>query len=251
MSDTVAAEPAAVTPDDADERLAYRGVFQRLFIRPEIGAMIGAVGIWVFFWAVAIPFGTANGTAGILDVAATLGIMAVAVSMLMIGGEFDLSSGANTGAMGILMILLVKETGDLGGAGLSLWLAIPISFLVAMGIGYFNGWMVEKTALPSFIITLATFFVLRGAKLGFSKLIVDQIQVGRTDEGQGYDFWRPIFAAPTSMPRICGWQTSPRHGCARPSSPRRICSRPGSSGRISPRRTCPAATASSASFWTR
>ena len=195
MSDTVAAEPAAVTPDDADERLAYRGVFQRLFIRPELGAMIGAVGIWVFFWAVAIPFGTANGTAGILDVAATLGIMAVAVSMLMIGGEFDLSSGANTGAMGILMILLVKETGDLGGAGLSLWLAIPISFLVAMGIGYFNGWMVEKTALPSFIITLATFFVLRGAKLGFSKLIVDQIQVGRTDEGQGYDFWRPIFAA--------------------------------------------------------
>ena len=178
-----------------DERLSYRGVFQRLFIRPEIGAMIGAIGIWVFFWAVAIPFGTANGTAGILDVAATLGIMAVAVSMLMIGGEFDLSSGANTGAMAILMILLVKETGDLGGAGLSLWIAIPLSFLVAMGIGYFNGTMVERTALPSFIITLATFFVLRGAKLGFSKLIVDQIQVGRTDEGQGYDFWQPIFAA--------------------------------------------------------
>ncbi len=179
---------------DGDERLAYRGVFQRLFIRPEIGALIGAVGIWVFFWAVSIPFGTANGTAGLLDVAATLGIMAVAVSMLMIGGEFDLSSGANTGAMGILVILLVKETGDLGGAGLSLWIAIPISFLAAMGIGYFNGTMVERTALPSFIVTLGTFFVLKGAKLGFSKLIVDQIQVGRTDEGQGYDFWQPIFA---------------------------------------------------------
>ena len=120
--------------------------------------------------------------------------MAVAVSMLMIGGEFDLSSGANTGAMGILVVLLVKETGDLGGAGLSLWFAIPISFLAAMGIGYFNGTMVERTALPSFIVTLGTFFVLRGMKLGFSKLIVDQIQVGRTDEGHGYDFWRPIFA---------------------------------------------------------
>jgi simple sugar transport system permease protein len=178
-----------------DERLAYRGVFQRLFIRPEIGAAIGAIAIWIFFWAVAGKFGTAGGTSSILDVAATLGIMAVAVSMLMIGGEFDLSSGSNTGAMGILTIMLVKETGDLGGAGLNLWIAIPISFAVAMGIGYFNGTMVERTKLPSFIVTLGTFFVLKGAKLGFSKLIVDQIQVGRIDEGGGHEFWRKIFAA--------------------------------------------------------
>ncbi len=177
-----------------DERLAYRGVFQRLFIRPEIGALLGAVGIWLFFWAVAVPFGNANGAAGILDYASTLGIMAVAVSMLMIGGEFDLSSGASTGAMGMLIILLVKETGDMGGAGLPYVVAIPLSFAVAMAIGFFNGWMVEKTALPSFIITLATFFVLKGAKLGFAKLIVDQIQVGRADEGAGYDFFQKIFA---------------------------------------------------------
>ena len=200
MSDTAVpeAQPAgapAEHDDEGDERLAYCGLFQRLFIRPEIGAMIGALAIWVFFWAVAIPFGTAGGTASTLDLASTLGIMAVAVSMLMIGGEFDLSAGANTGAMGIVVILLVKETGDLGGAGLSLWIAIPISFLVAMGIGYFNGSMVERTALPSFIVTLGTFFVLKGAKLGFSKLIVDQIQVGRIDEGHGYDFWRKIFAS--------------------------------------------------------
>lgn len=194
MSESTVAAATDAMASGGDERLAYRGVFQRLFIRPEIGALIGAVAIWVFFWAVSVPFGTANGTAGLLDVAATLGIMAVAVSMLMIGGEFDLSSGANTGAMGILVVLLVKETGDLGGAGLSLWFAIPISFIAAMGIGYFNGMMVERTALPSFIVTLGTFFVLRGMKLGFSKLIVDQIQVGRTDEGHGYGFWRPIFA---------------------------------------------------------
>jgi simple sugar transport system permease protein len=193
MTDVIVAVPPAT--DVSDERLAYRSVIQRLFIRPEIGAIIGAVAIWVFFWGVAGQFGTVGGTSTVLDVAATLGIMAVAVSMLMIGGEFDLSSGANTGAMGILTILLVKETGELGGAGLSLWIAIPLSFVVAMGIGFFNGFMVERTRLPSFIVTLGTFFVLRGAKLGFSKLIVDQIQVGRIDEGHGYDFWREIFAS--------------------------------------------------------
>ncbi|MEM8746278.1 MAG: hypothetical protein AAGF91_06225 [Actinomycetota bacterium] len=185
----------AASAAGGDERLAYRGVFQRLFIRPEIGAMIGVIGIWVFFWAVSVPFGTANGASNILDFAATLGIMAVAVSMLMVGGEFDLSSGANTGAMGILVILLTKEIGDFGGAGLPLVVGIPLSFAIAMAIGFFNGWMVERTKLPSFIVTLGTFFVLRGMKLGFSKLIVDQIQVGDIRDASGYSFFRPIFAA--------------------------------------------------------
>ena len=191
MSDSTA--PAKVVADD--ERLAYRSVFQRIFIRPEVGAMIGAVGIWTFFWAVSDTFGTAGGTFGWLDIAATLGIMAVAVSMLMIGGEFDLSSGAMTGAMGILIILMVKETGDLGGLGLPLTIAIPLSLAIALGIGYLNGYMVERTGQPSFIITLATFFALKGLKLGLSKRFVDQIQVGTTDEAADFDVFRPIFAA--------------------------------------------------------
>lgn len=178
-----------------DERLAHRGPFQRLLGQPEIGAVIGAVAVWAFFWAVTRNFGTAGGAQGILDVSATLGIMAVAVAMLMIGGEFDLSAGAMTGATGMLVILLVKDVGELGGAGLNLWIALPISLAVALGVGWFNGTMVERTALPSFIVTLATFFILKGVKLGFSKLIVGQIQVGRIDEGEGYEFWARIFSA--------------------------------------------------------
>ncbi len=170
-------------------------MFQRLLVRPEIGAIIGAIAIWIFFWAVSVPFGTAGGASNILDLSATLGIMAVAVSMLMIGGEFDLSSGAATGALGIATILLVKDTGALGGAGLNMSIAIPLSLALALFIGWFNGTMVERTSLPSFIVTLGTFFILKGAKLGISKLVVDQIQVGRIDEGAGYSFWRKIFAS--------------------------------------------------------
>ena len=56
---------AAVSASAAgsDERLAYRGVFARMLVRPEIGAAIAAVAIWVFFWAVSVPFGLAGGTA--------------------------------------------------------------------------------------------------------------------------------------------------------------------------------------------
>ncbi|HZB40420.1 MAG TPA: hypothetical protein VE487_05620 [Ilumatobacter sp.] len=186
--------PSAV--EGQDERLAYRGLFQRMFIRPEIGALIGVVGIWVFFWAVTVPFGTANGASNLIDYASSpLGIMAVAVSMLMIGGEFDLSAGAMTGAMGILVIMLSKEAGEFGGAGLTLWVAIPLSLAVALSIGYMNGWLVEKTRLPSFTITLATYYVLIGAKLGFSKLIVDQVQVGDISDANGYGFWNKVFAS--------------------------------------------------------
>jgi ribose/xylose/arabinose/galactoside ABC-type transport system permease subunit len=198
MSEPTPSAAAAATAAMAaagDERLAYRGIFQRLFIRPEIGALIGVVGIWVFFWAVTVPFGTANGASNLIDNASTLGIMAVAVSLLMIGGEFDLSAGAMTGSMGILVIMLSKEAGEFGGAGLNLWIAIPISFAVALGIGFMNGFLVERTKLPSFIITLGTYYVLIGAKLGFSKLIVDQIQVGDISNAEGHDFWVKIFAS--------------------------------------------------------
>ena len=185
----------AASAAGGDERLAYRSVFQRLFVRPEVGGLIGAAGIWIFFWAASGTFGTVGQTFTWLDTAATLGIMAVAVSMLMIGGEFDLSSGAMTGAMGMLIIYLVKETGELGGLGFPMLLAIPLSLLVALGIGYLNGFMVERTGQPSFIITLGTFFALIGLKLGLSKRFVGQIQIGRTDEASDFDFFRPIFAA--------------------------------------------------------
>jgi ribose/xylose/arabinose/galactoside ABC-type transport system permease subunit len=181
--------------DSTDERLAYRGPIQRLLTRPEIGALVGAAVIWVYFWTVSEVFGTAAGTANYLDVSATLGIMAVAVSMLMIGGEFDLSAGAMTGATGILVVLLVIAPGEFGGAGLSLWIAIPLVLAFALGVGWFNGTVVEKTGLPSFIVTLATFFVLIGAKLGFAKLFTSKVIVEGLNEGSGYAFWSKIFGS--------------------------------------------------------
>ena len=185
---TPAEEPA--TPAPVDERLGFRGPIQRVLVRPEIGALVGTTAVWVFFWSVAEAFGTAAGTANYLDVAAVLGIMAVAVSLLMIGGEFDLSSGAMTGATAMLVILLSKEVGANGGAGLSLYVAVPLAFLFALTIGWFNGTIVEKTRLPSFIVTLGTFFMLIGAKLSFAKLFSGQVTVEGLNEAKGYDFWR-------------------------------------------------------------
>ena len=192
MADTTTDKPTESTDVGGDERLAHRGPIQTLLTRPEIGALLGAVGVWVLFWLVSAPFGTVGGTANFLDVAAYLGLMAVPVALLMIGGEFDLSSGAMTGATAIFAILLAN---DISGAGLGLHVAVPLSLAFALAIGWFNGTLVEKTSLPSFIVTLGTFFMLIGAKLGFSKLFTNKVLVEGLDEAEGYDFWNGIFGA--------------------------------------------------------
>ena len=197
MADTTAAAPADGGADEGDERLAHRGPIQTLLTRPEIGALLGLVGVGVMFWLVAGQFGTVGGIANYLDTAAILGIMAVPVALLMIGGEFDLSSGAMTGAAAMVVVLLSIDPAS-GGAGLNLFIAVPLTLALALTIGWFNGTVVDRTSLPSFIVTLGTFFILWGGKLGFAKLFTDKVIVG--DGGQlkdagGFDFWSSIFGA--------------------------------------------------------
>jgi simple sugar transport system permease protein len=172
----------------ADERLAQVGMVRGLFRRVEIGALIGAVAVWIFF-AVIAPENwiTLTGVSRILDPASTLGIMAIAVALLMIGGEFDLSTGVMTGTTGLVAGLLSTRM------GWPLWAAIFVSLLFALAIGYLNGLMVIKTGLPSFIVTLATFFVLRGANVGVTRLVTEQVYVGAIDKTAGFDSARAFF----------------------------------------------------------
>jgi ribose/xylose/arabinose/galactoside ABC-type transport system permease subunit len=180
-----------VTPlKPSDERITYRGPLKRLLISPEIGALIGAVVVWAFFWGNGDKFGTAGSTANFLDVAAPLGIMAVAISLLMIGGEYDLSAGVMTGASGVTIALMAKYFTD---GGISLWVCIPAAFLLAGCVGWWNGFLVNKTGLPSFIVTLGSFFVIKGANLVFSKRINSLVNVSDVDKAHGYKFFKAVL----------------------------------------------------------
>jgi simple sugar transport system permease protein len=136
----------------------------RLLRRPELGSLLGAIAVFLLF---AITDSSANhlwlkqtGLAAWTQQAAFFGIVAVPVGLLMIGGEFDLSTGVMTGVTAIVMALLV------GKYHWSAWTAIIGTIVFATIIGLINGYVVVKTKLPSFIVTLATFFVLRGASVG-------------------------------------------------------------------------------------
>lgn len=179
MSDASTESKPAV---GGDERISHRGPLQRWLVSPEIGALIGAVIVWAFFWGNARTFGEADSTLNWLDVAAPLGIMAVAIALLMIGGEFDLSAGVMTGATAILIGLMATY---FGGEGIHIGWAIGAAFLAAAAVGWFNGFMVNRTGLPSFIVTLATFFVLRGVMLVMSKRLAGKVQVAEILDQEG------------------------------------------------------------------
>ncbi|WP_084285571.1 ABC transporter permease [Solirubrobacter soli] len=191
MSPKVAPAPAAVAAQEAkpvgDERLANISLLHRALRRPEIGALLAAIVVAIFFWSQNSLFLQLDGIANWTDVAATIGIPAVAVALLMIGGEFDLSAGVITGSAGLCVGILATEV------GMNIWLAIVITLIAAAGIGFLNGYMVMRTKLPSFIVTLATFFILQGVNLGVTKAITNQVSVTGLDTAAGYDGAKKIF----------------------------------------------------------
>jgi simple sugar transport system permease protein len=188
MSKTAPSAEAAPPPTPvADERLANISLAARILRRPEIGALLAAVVIAIFFWTQNSLFLKLDGISNWTDVASTIGMPSVAVALLMIGGEFDLSAGVMTGSAGLMLGILATEV------GMNIWIAIVLTLIAAAGVGFVNGYMVMRTKLPSFIVTLATFFILQGVNLGVTKAITNQVLVSGLDTAKGYDSANKIF----------------------------------------------------------
>jgi simple sugar transport system permease protein len=170
-----------------DERLSNISTTARIMRRPEIGALLAAIVVAIFFWTQSSLFLKLDGIANWSDVASTIGIPAVVVALLMIGGEFDLSAGVMTGSAGLMLGILATEV------GMNIWIAIVLTLIAATAVGFLNGYMVMRTKLPSFIVTLATFFILQGVNLGVTKAITNQVTVSGLDLAKGYDSANKIF----------------------------------------------------------
>ncbi|MQA07809.1 MAG: ABC transporter permease [Pseudonocardiaceae bacterium] len=176
-----------------DERMTKPRLMDRLIVRPEIGALIGAVVVFLFFSVVTERFLTAPGVATWLDDSATLGIMAVAVAMLMIGGEFDLSAGVMTASTALVTAIFATSV------GLNVWLAMLLSLVFALTVGAINGMLVMRTGLPSFIITLGMFLALQGLNLGVTKLVTGTVQVSGIATADGYESAGYFLASTINM----------------------------------------------------
>jgi simple sugar transport system permease protein len=180
-------------PVPADERVAKRNPFQKLLARPEVGALVGAIVLFVFFASVSQTFIQPNAFATVLYGSSTIGIMAVGVSLLMIGGEFDLSTGVAVISSALTASLFSWYFST------NVWVGVLLALAVSLSIGFINGWILIKTKLPSFIVTLATFLMLTGLNLGLTRLIGGSVSSPSISSMDGFDSARAIFASSVNI----------------------------------------------------
>ena len=177
------------------DRLAKRGWFKNLVFRPEIGpfgVMILLLLALGFFSIPASedtwnPFAgegfNALGIRNNLRLIAQLGIIAIGAGLLIIAGEFDLSIGSMIGFAGMCMAIMLKwgfylylpyftfVDGSLPSLQWTLVFSIPVvTPIIAIAItlcftlffGWLIGFIVVRTGLASFIVSLSFLFFLRG-----------------------------------------------------------------------------------------
>jgi simple sugar transport system permease protein len=187
MSSTLETRPAPAPA--ADERYARRSLLSRLLTRPEVGALLGAIVIYIIFFAVAPPFRQLESLSSVLYVSSTFGIPAVAVALLMIGGEFDLSAGVAVTTSALFASIFAYQFTT------NMWVGVAVSLVVALVVGFINGYLVVKTGIPSFLVTLGTFFMLRGINLAMTKSITGNVATNDVSNIDGFSSAQKVFAS--------------------------------------------------------
>lgn len=175
-------------PPALDERVGKRNMVSTLLGRPEIGALVGAIVLFIFFAIVAPVFLQANSFATVLYGSSTIGIMAVGVALLMIGGEFDLSAGVAVISSALTASLFSWYFST------NVWVGVGLALVVSLAIGFVNGWILMKTKLPSFIVTLATFLMLTGLNLALTRLIGGSVATPSIANMAGFNSAQAVFA---------------------------------------------------------
>jgi ribose/xylose/arabinose/galactoside ABC-type transport system permease subunit len=185
MTQSLQASQAPTAPARPQPR--RKPLTSTLLARPEIGALAAAIIIFVLFLVVAPPFRSPAALSTVLYDSSTIGIMAVGVALLMIGGEFDLSAGVAVIASALTASMISYQL------GLNLWVGAFVALALALLVGFINGYLVVKTGIPSFLITLSTFFMLQGLNLGITKLITGTVSTQSISAMDGYGALKAWF----------------------------------------------------------
>ncbi|MEZ0172418.1 ABC transporter permease [Microvirga sp. TS319] len=192
--------PAPAIKQIQDERLKEVSLLTKIMRRPELGALAGLILVAIFFLSTAdASMFSLAGVMNILSPASQLGILAIAAALLMIGGEFDLSIGSMVAFTGLVFGSFITLT------GWPLLLAIAATFAVAAVLGGLNGQIVIRTRLPSFIVTLAFLFILRGLSLvGLKWATGGSTQMRGIVASENEDWVREIFSG-SALEGLFAW----------------------------------------------
>jgi simple sugar transport system permease protein len=166
---------------------AGRRLLGRALTRPSLAALLALAVVLAVFGVHSPQLVGSAGGAAVLDTAATLGIGGVAVALLLIAGQFDLSIGVVGVGSALVSALLIQE------AGWGTWPALLVSLACALAVGLVNGVLVVSTGMPSFLATLATFLVLEGTTVAGAHLFAGSITIGGLQSAHGWPSAAAVF----------------------------------------------------------
>ena len=150
MTDTTLSDPAPPPRP---------GLLRRLVSKPEFGPLVLLVVMIVVFTAINPAFASLRNIGNALTFTVELGLIALAMTLLMTSGEFDLSVGSVFGFSPVVMWTLFNA--DL----MPLPAAMLAALAIALLIGLVSGLFVTRLGIPSFLVTLGMLLVVRGSAL--------------------------------------------------------------------------------------
>ncbi|MBE7211901.1 MAG: ABC transporter permease [Gluconacetobacter diazotrophicus] len=193
MSTTVQGVQPAIPPQ---RQLGRQPFWKTALKRPEIGSLGGVILVFVFFSLLAPPFRQIASFTTILYQSAVLGIPSVAVAILMIGGEFDLSAGVSVTTSSLVAAIVTTQLGG------NVFIGIACALLLSVGVGALNGYLLVRTRLHSFLVTLSTFLMLQGLNIAITKLVTGNVATGDISGAPGFDLAHAIFASSVTIGRV-------------------------------------------------
>jgi len=122
----------------------------------ELTPAIGLFAVAIFFTSQSANFWSPQTMTAISSIAATVGIVSIGVTLLMMSGEFDLSVGQNFAFVPIIWAILFVSN------DWNEWLALVVALGIGALVGVVNGLVTTIFRIPSFIATLGMYFVLQG-----------------------------------------------------------------------------------------
>ena len=179
----------AMPPRAARRAVAHQSLWRLVLKRPEAGALGGAILVLIFFSIMAPPFRQTSAFMTVLYQSATIGIPAVPVALLMIGGEFDLSAGVAVTASSLVASMFATQI-----AG-NVWAGVAFALIFSLCIGALNGYLLLLTRLPSFLVTLSTFLMLQGLNIAITKLVTGNVATQDISGMPGFSSAQAVFAS--------------------------------------------------------
>lgn len=131
-------------------------VVSGIFRWKEIGIFLIAIVVFCYFWVSNSAFVSHNNLVTVSQTVAPVAIMALGLVMVMVLGEIDLSVGSTFGFTPALMWIFYDDM------RLVLPVAVILALIVTALVGFVNGAVRVYLGVPSFVVTIGTFFLLGG-----------------------------------------------------------------------------------------